>query len=201
MACTWGSFGYFHFVIIVKELPIRPKVEDVIFSLGRTERGLLPLSFYFLTNDMFIIINGKPLNIFSIDTVTDVIGLVKGRYGFCVNTILDQTYSNYKKNIYESNSLKYKPITKNILNYMEGIQNIKSDDGIHLRNHDSLTPVGLDEDGNYGYYFVIWTTRESPEDKFICSTIYKTKEEAEEALRHLLATINEITYSLPNIKI
>lgn len=158
---------------------------------------------------MFIILNNRPLNIFRIQKVTDIIPLTPGKYKFTIETIKDQEYSNFQKATYEQGKEKYYGISQVLLNGLDkkyGVKGSRVRENGHklLKTFDELnTEAGgniLDHKGNIGYYFVIWML-DSGTDSYICSKIYETEKDALEALRHLLATINEVTYNLPHVEI
>lgn len=153
---------------------------------------------------MFIIVNNRPLNIFRIKRVNGIIPLDLSRYKFTVETILDGDYENYRNSKFAEGKEKYENISTAILKYVDktqGVKGTKRDNGNYrLKSGSDLDKNKLDKDGNLGYYFVIWML-DSGAESYVCSSVYEKEADAEEAMRHFLATVNEVTYSLPNIKI
>ena len=163
--------------------------------------GGLRSALYFLINDMYILINKQPVDVFRIKDITGIIPLDMKRYRSAVARL---EYPTFKCLVNGEIKEKYKVeaniATKIICYIVRDIRGMRiTDDNVELPLEYTASEM-MDpnyENKIYGYYFCI-----KPEDKnIICSKIYKTMEEAEKKLKDILELINTIRDVIAEVEI
>lgn len=149
---------------------------------------------------MYIILNRKPVDVFKIEKVSDVIPLTNKKYRAAKFRLVEPTFGNFKLLKIKSDYKLEKNVVERIIKYtLLDYHKIDPD----LEDNDAYLPddfCGYENetiDAVYGYYFVLTIENES----YICSKVYATEELAHKNLKDLLELINTTRSIVPEITI
>lgn len=135
---------------------------------------------------MWILINNKPFNLETLDDVTEV-------------RLLDEKFFRCPPEYYLAATEK---IPENLINQFE--KEVNDFLGNDISNEEKYIKEIQKRIVNENfYYFIIGTNKKKAGQylEYICSKMYKSKEEAQEHLNSFLSLINQIYATLPSIRI
>ena len=137
---------------------------------------------------MYILVNRKPVDVFKIETISEVIFLTRKKYRTAINYLEENTFEALRKRKIESEHKKSIEIVTKIIKYM-----VNDVIGGNCETMTGNIPIEIESLSDvkkvYGYYFCIVPGKD---EDYICSKIYKTQEEAEKSLKDFLELVNTV---------
>jgi hypothetical protein len=145
---------------------------------------------------MYILVNRKPVDVFKIEIISEVIPLTRKKYRAAINYLEESTFEALRKRKIESEHKKSIEIVMKIIKYV--VNDIIGGNCETMTGHIPIEIEPLDDKKVYGYYFCIVPGKD---EDWICSKIYKTQEEAEKSLKDFLELVNTVRCIVSEINI